>query len=328
VFALVGHFGTPTVGATLDIIQEVGIPMVYAATGINALYFFESVGNPVMAVQPIYRTDGRIMAARAVNESLYGANGDEALAAGAKIGVIYTNDDVGLSIKAGIEEEAAILGKTDDFIYQAITAGTYNAAVTVLKTSGVAAVLLAMNQEPFGYALTSMSNLSLNVPIFTSYVNADVTYVDHLRYNAARPIYTNAWLDLTTLEGYAGYTDFVATMVANGQAAYAANSFAIAGYIAATIFIEGLQRVADADLELTWANYIACMEDGEIDVPMGGVVDFSNGHRWGIAAMSLLKYSFTLGDNPATVDVTETDFLVEAFTKVREIETIAEVEAK
>ncbi|MFH0993385.1 MAG: ABC transporter substrate-binding protein, partial [bacterium] len=184
VFALVGHFGTPTVGATLDIIQEVGIPMVYAATGINALYFFESVGNPVMAVQPIYRTDGRIMAARAVNESLYGVNGDQALAADAKIGVIYTNDDVGLSIKAGIEEEAAILGKTDDFIYQAITAGTYNAAVTVLKTSGVAAVLLAMNQEPFGYALTSMSNLSLNVPIFTSYVNADVTYVDHLRYNA------------------------------------------------------------------------------------------------------------------------------------------------
>ncbi|MFH0993257.1 MAG: hypothetical protein V1761_02785, partial [bacterium] len=148
------------------------------------------------------------------------------------------------------------------------------------------------------------------------------------RYNAARPIYTNAWLDLTTLEGYAGYTEFVATMVANGQAAYAANSFAIAGYIAATVFIEGLQRVADAELELTWANYIACMEDGEIDIPMGGVVDFSDGHRWGIAAMSLLKYSFTLGDNPATVDVTETDFLVEAFTKVREIETIADVEAK
>lgn len=66
VFALVGHFGTPTVGATLDLIQEVGIPMVYAATGINALYFYESVGNPVMAVQPIYRTDGRMMAARAV----------------------------------------------------------------------------------------------------------------------------------------------------------------------------------------------------------------------------------------------------------------------
>jgi ABC-type branched-subunit amino acid transport system substrate-binding protein len=39
VFALVGHFGTPTVGATLDYIQTQGVPMVYAATGINGLYF-------------------------------------------------------------------------------------------------------------------------------------------------------------------------------------------------------------------------------------------------------------------------------------------------
>ncbi|MFA5007157.1 MAG: ABC transporter substrate-binding protein [Candidatus Izemoplasmatales bacterium] len=328
VFALVGHFGTPTVGATLALIQEVGIPMVYAATGINGLYFAESVGNPVMAVQPIYMTDGRIMAARAIKEAVYGVNGDEELAAGAKIGVIYTNDDVGLSIKAGIEAEAEILGKTADMVYQAITAGTYNTAVTILRASGCAAVILAMNQEPFGYALTSMANLAYNVPIFTSYVNADVTAVDHLRYNVARPIYTNAWLDTSTEAGLAGYMAFAGAMTANGQAQYALNAYAMAGYIAATVFVEGLQRVADAEVELTWENYIAAMEDSEIAIPMGGVVDFSGGHRWGIAAMSLLKYGFSYGDNPATTDVVETDFLREAFAKVREIETIATIEAK
>jgi len=328
VFALVGHFGTPTVGATLALIQEVGIPMVYAATGINGLYFAEDVGNPVMAVQPIYMTDGRIMAARAIKEAVYGTNGDEQLAAGAKIGVIYTNDDVGLSIKAGIEAEAEILGKSADMVYQAITAGTYNTAVTILRASGCVAVILAMNQEPFGYALTSMANLAYNVPIFTSYVNADVTAVDHLRYNVARPIYTNAWLDITTPEGYAGYLEFATAITANGQGAYAANAYAMAGYIAAKVFVAGLERVAAAELELTWANYIACMEDGEISIPMGGVVDFSGGHRWGIASMSLLQYGYTIGDNPATADVTETDFLREAFTKVREIETIETIEGK
>ena len=102
VFALVGHFGTPTVGATIDYIQTQGVPMVYAATGINALYFQESVGNPVMAVQPIYLTDGRIMAARALTENIYG-NGTEAFPTNGKIGVLYTNDDVGNSIKAGVE---------------------------------------------------------------------------------------------------------------------------------------------------------------------------------------------------------------------------------
>ena len=37
VFALVGHFGTGTVAATIPTIREVGIPMVYAATGVNNL---------------------------------------------------------------------------------------------------------------------------------------------------------------------------------------------------------------------------------------------------------------------------------------------------
>ena len=330
VFALVGHFGTPTVGATLDLIQEVGVPMVYAATGINALYFQESVGNPVLAVQPIYKTDGRIMAARAINEAVYGTNHDEAFPTGGKIGVIYTSDDVGQSLLEGIQLEADLEGMTDQFIYQAVTAGSVNTAVTIFKAQCVSAVLLAMNQEPFGYALTSMSNLSLNVPVFTSYVNADVTVVDHLRYSENRPIYTNAWVDIYSEKGQADLGAYV-TCIANSdldeatKTLYYGNSFAIAGYIAATVFVEGLQRVADNGDDLTWANYIAAMEDGPISIPMGGTVDFSGGHRWGIASMSLLQYGFSYGDNPATTDVTETDYLIETFTKVREIQTIEEI---
>ena len=59
VFALVGHFGTPTVGATLDYIgYEKGIPMVYAATGISGLYNEEAQGyeKAIMSVQPIYNS--------------------------------------------------------------------------------------------------------------------------------------------------------------------------------------------------------------------------------------------------------------------------------
>ena len=336
VFALVGHFGTPTVGATLDIIDEVGIPMVYAVTGINALYFQESLSNPIMAVQPIYKTDGRIMAARAITEAVYGTTKDQPLAAGAKIGVIYTNDDVGQSIKEGIEVEAGILGKTNDMIYQAVTT-SYNTAVTILKASGVSAVILAMNQEPFGYALTSMSQLSLNVPVFSSYVNADVTVVDHYRTHVDRPIYVNAWLDITDPAGFYGfsaeYWTFVADMTAagydgntTGKLNYTASGFAMAGYIAASVFVEGLRRVEDNEVTLTWASYIAAMEEDPIDIPMGGTVDFTGGKRWGIGAMAMLKYSYTLGDNPATTEVVQTDFLTESFAQVREIETIEEIE--
>jgi ABC-type branched-subunit amino acid transport system substrate-binding protein len=334
VFALVGHFGTPTVGATINMIQDYGLPMVYAATGINALYFEESVGNPVLAVQPIYKTDGRLMTARAIKEKLYGANQDQALPANAKIGVLYTNDDVGNSIKEGVTIEAAKLGKTNDMTYEIVSdLDTAKTAILKFQMAGVQSIILAMNQVPFAYSLTALHQQQFNVPVFTSYVNADVTAVDHTQYHVDRPIYTNAWVDVYSTSGQLDVLAFVDTvnqadLDLTTKYAYYSNSFAIAGYIAAKVFVEGLKRVEEAGVDLTFASYIAAMENGPINIPMGGTVDFSNGHRWGIDSMSLLKYGFTLGDNPATTDVVETDFPTEAFTKVREIETIAVIEAK
>ena len=332
VFALVGHFGTPTVGATIDYIQDQGIPMVYAATGINSLYFEESVGNPVLAVQPIYLTDGRIMTARAIMERIYGANHDEALAADGSIGVLYTNDDVGNSIKAGVEAEMEALGIAVNRVhYIAVTDATVSTAVQLLDAYGVASVILAMNQGPFAYTLTAMYDQGLEVPVFTSYVNADVSAVDHTQYSADRPIYTNAWVDVFSEDGQADVADYVACIQQAyldeaTKASYMTNSFATAGYIAAVTFVEGLRRVeANGDV-LNWENYIAAMEEGPIDVPMGGTVDFSGGKRWGIASMSLLQYSFVLGDDPSTTDVTETDFPIEAFGVVQPIQTLEEIE--
>lgn len=336
VFAIVGHFGTPTVGATLDYIQEKGVPMVYAATGINALYFEQSVGNPVLAVQPIYKTDGRIMAARAFKEALFGTTGDQVLASDGKVGVLYTNDDVGNSIKAGVEAEVAALGiAANRVIYLPVSADTAVSAVALLKSNNVSAAILAMNQTPFAYTLNAMYDAQLAVPVFTSYVNADVNAVDDTKYSTDRPIFTNAWVDVYSEKGAADVQNYIdcinnTDLDAATKTAYYGNSYAIAGYIAATVFVEGLKRVAASGVDLTWENYIAAMEASPIDIPMGGTVDFTDGKRWGIAAMSLLKYGFTTheGDNPATTDVVETSYVTETFSKVREIETILEIEAK
>jgi ABC-type branched-subunit amino acid transport system substrate-binding protein len=321
VFALVGHFGTPTVSATLDYIGEYGIPMVYAATGINALYYEESPMNPVMAVQPIYMTDGRIMAARAIHEDLYDGG---KLADDAKIGVLYTNDDAGSSILAGVQTQAEADGKTANLVVEAVSEGTYATAVQKLKDAGVATVILAMNQVPFKETLVAMDDAQLEVPVFTSYVNADVTAVDHTKFSENRPVYTNAWVDVYSDQGQQDVADYIACI---NQAdlsdelkeAYATNAFATAGYIAAVVFVEGLERVeANGDV-LTWENYIKAMEEGPINIPMGGTVDFSNGHRWGIDSMSLLQYTLTPveGEDPT-----------EAFVKVREIEVLGDIAAK
>ncbi|PKK96581.1 MAG: hypothetical protein CVV58_05620 [Tenericutes bacterium HGW-Tenericutes-3] len=318
IFALVGHFGTPTVGATLGYIQEVGVPMVYAATGINALYFQESVGNPVMAVQPIYKTDGRMMTARVLNESLFGTNGDAKLAATDKIGVLYTPDDVGNSIKSGIEVQALTEERASSFVYKSFTSAdtaALNNAVLDLVSAGVKAVIVASNQLPFKAAVASLDSNGLDVPVFTSYVNADATSVDPL-VDYGFNMYANAWLDIidaTTTSGFsADFDDFAAAMVAADYAAYAANAYAMAGYIAAGVFVEGLNRVGTE--ELTWESYIKAMESAPIDVPMGGLVDFTGGKRWGIASMSLLQLDLTSG--------------TPAWAKVRDIETITDIQAK
>lgn len=331
VFALVGHFGTPTVSATVDYIQDTGVPMVYAATGINALYFEESVGNPVMAVQPIYLTDGRIMAARALTEEVYGINGDRAIADDAKIGVLYTNDDVGNSIKEGIEIEMDVLGIDPERVeYIVASIDTMSSAITDLFFKNVDVAILAMNQQPFGEALSEMADQNLRIPVFTSYVNADPSYLNPDEFSANRPIFTNAWVDVFSAEGQAAVGEFVNTILAadfldeETKTAYMTNSYAIAGYIAAKVFVEGLERVAANGEELTWDTYIAAMEEGPIDIPMGGIVDFSGGKRWGIASMALLKYY--VGDNPATEDIIETDY--ETFNQIIPIETIEEIEAK
>ncbi len=334
VFALVGHFGTPTVSGTLEYIEDIGVPMVYAATGINALYFQESPANPIMAVQPIYKTDGRVMTARALFESLYGETGDQPLAEDAKIGVLHTTTDDGMSIKEGIEVEAELAGKTADFIYKSFSAedtAALTAAVIDLQAEGVEAVIVAANQAPFKAAIGIMNTQGLHVPTFTSYVSANANAVEATT-NYQFDLYANAWIDIVDPEGLSGFSDaywaFAATMTAagydgntEGKSNYTADAYAMAGYIAASIFVEGLKRVGED--ELTWESYIAAMESEAISVPMGGFVDFSGGKRWGIASMALLKLSPVFGNDEDPEERTAWNW-----AKVRDIEGIEEIEAK
>jgi hypothetical protein len=71
--------------------------------------------------------------------------------------------------------------------------------------------------------------------------------------------------------------------------AMALNSYAMAGYCASDIFLQGLKRVAADGKDLTWKNYIDAMEAEDINLPMGGSLSFANGDRLGIASLALNK---------------------------------------
>lgn len=351
VFALVGHFGTNTVAATVDYIEEQGIPMVYGVTGASQLYKTE---RNVMTIQPIYNTEGRSMLATAAAST----DGNIGLG-GTKIGVIATTDEAGASIKAGILEEAGVLGlveNTNIFYFDVdATATEFAAAVEGLKAKGCDVVIIAANQAPFSNIANQFVTSSYdNVKIITSYVSANYGTMSALLTSgvitATREIYAGAWLVTGSApadtKGWKDFVEYVKVVTAyakhnnetlltvddptngayiaswfatedwaaDGVSANYLNSYGMAGYVAGSAFCQGLERMSGK--VLTWEDFINAMEQAPINVPMGKSVDFANGNRIGIDALSVTIYTvanFAVGE--VYRDITELSVIEAAVSK-------------
>ncbi len=301
VFAIVGHFGTNTVGATLDYLKEMGTPMVYAATGISELYQEGATGNAALIypVQPIYNAEGRVLLARALAKAPMGLEGT-------KIGAISTTDDAGAGLLEGVKRQAE--DTPADITYQEVepAATDYSAAVNVLKNAGCDVVVACMNQAPLATLMASMRDANFDTKVITSYVSASVAtlgaFVENGSVTATRPVYCTAWLDVTSEEGAAEYAAFATAMgaweVENGMSGteYAVNSYAMAGYIAGNIFVQSLNRMLEAGVALNWDNYNAIMEAAPFNIPMGGTVNYANGDRLGVVDLALNTISLEFGE--------------------------------
>ena len=325
VFALVGHFGSNTVAATMEYVEEMGVPMVYGVCGVSDLYNTE---RNAMTVQPIYDTEGQSMVATAF------APVDAGGLAATKLGVISTTDDAGKGMLNGIQIEVQRLGKGDAVVYQtgAADATDWAAQVTALKTAGCDVVIIAANQGPFVTIANTFTAVSYdNVKILTSYVSANTATMTGLvgsgAISATREVYAGAWLVTGSLpsetKGWSDFMEYCRVMTlyakhkgetllteyvvlgvdyfplyfgdkewaADGVSAYFLNSYAMAGYVSANVFCQGLSRMSGNDL--LWGDYILAMEEAPIDVPMGLSVSYENGQRIGIDALALNKYTVT-----------------------------------
>ena len=324
VFALVGHFGSNTVGATVDYLHEQGIPMVYGVCGVSDLYNTE---RNIMTVQPIYDTEGQSMVATAFASKEAGG------LAAAKLGVISTTDEAGKGMLNGIKIEVEKLGKGAAVVYQeaAADATDYSAQVTALKQAGCDVVIIAANQAPFvNIANTFVTTGYENVSIVTSYVSANAATMGGLvvtgAINATRNVYAGAWLVTgsvpdTTFKGWNDFVEYckIMTLYAkhkgeelmtiadptygafiaywfgtedwakDGVSSYFLNSYAMAGFVSANVFCQGLSRMSGQ--VLTWEAFIEAMESAPVNVPMGTNVSYANGQRVGIDALAVNVYT-------------------------------------
>ncbi len=272
IFALVGHFGTPVVGATIEDVKEYGIPAVYFATGIGQLYNDKAEGKDrgIFPVQPIYQTEGQIMVARAVGDF-------EAK----KIGVIYTNDDAGKDLFAGVEAKAKELNI--EIVAEQVAAGAtdVSSAVTSIKNANVDFVIGAAIQATIPTIVKELAAQNVNKDVITTYVNVSPVISEAVinEINGKFDVYGLGWVDLVeNADSLAAFAEWAPD--------YATNVYAMTGWIAGHFFVEGLKRVEGT---VTWDKYMDALESAPIKNPFGGEINYAGGLRAGTQEMNLSK---------------------------------------
>ena len=278
IFALVGHFGTPVVGATIEDVKEYGIPAVYFATGIGQLYNDKAEGKDrgIFPVQPIYQTEGQIMVARAVGDF-------EAK----KIGVIYTNDDAGKDLYSGVEAKAKELGI--EVVAEQVAAGAtdVSSAVTSIKNAEVDFIIGAAIQATIPTIVKELAAQNVNKDVITTYVNVSPVISEAVvnEIDGKFDVYGLGWVDLVeNADSLAAFAEWAPD--------YATNVYAMTGWIAGHFFTEGLKRVEGT---VTWDKFMDAMESEPIKNPFGGTIDYADGLRAGTQEMNLAKVAMVEG---------------------------------
>lgn len=321
VFALNGLPGS-AVNTSIDYIKEQGIPCVYITTGMDLIYAENAPGSNVFPVQPNFGSDGALLAARVFHETLFGPNKDERLSDDAKVGVVYGNNDTGSYLYEGFMRQAEAEGVSDRIIAEGIATGEYAVALQKMKDEGVAVMVILM--ADIRGAIAAMNDIQFEVPVFTYYGNSSITAWSAETYSENRPCYTSCWADYSTPEAAIALEDFYdAVSYCDADEAtkesYMENNYARAGYVAADIMVRALQRLEESELDYSWENFIACMEDGEFELITGGTLDYSNGRRVGADQEGLLEYYVEVGEDGAPIMRNRT---------IRSFETLEEVVAK
>ncbi len=276
VFSYLSHFGSPSVNATLDLIRRTGIPAVGFATGLGRLYAEHTTsfsdGLNCFPIQPIYVTEGRVMVVRCI--SLFHAR---------KIGVLYTSDDTGGDLMAGIHLQCRRLGLPFHSLQVMTDLSNLDRCVEDLKHTDPDCVILASPQAYFPLIAGGLERQDLRLPALTSYLNSTVTVAQQTDtlVKGSFDVYALSWLD------YHGKRLDHLEEASSWLGDYAMNGYAHCGWISAYIFCEGLRRMGPGMPR--WIDFPAVMERAPFQIPFGGTVNYAGGRRMGTEEMSLVQ---------------------------------------
>lgn len=219
IFAVVGNFGAYAVAANLDIIKDAGAPMVYAAAGNDILLNENATGDDrgIFPVQPLNKTEGRMLIQRAFAPALNGG------LAATKVGVITdTTNEASNALTAGIKAEAENLtaAQKGAIVYQNANTADFSGVATAIKNENCSVIIITCTGANFVNALTALANVDSTVPVLTSYNNASAAAFNDdksqmtetgLTIFSKMTIFAQGWLDISSTTYVYGKADDEAT---------------------------------------------------------------------------------------------------------------------
>ena len=232
VFSIVGGLGTPGCLAVMDYLNEGGVPFVYQGSGSSLLAIPPK--EYIFSVQPNYSIEAPIVG-KYLTE----------VAKKKRIGMIYRAAEDGKEAYGALRAYLEESGK-EDFLVRAIAVDpaqtSFDNEIIKMMQSGVDAVYLLTFTDQTPNILKQSRDYGFEPLFVACYPNADPKVIQ-LTDGAAEGLEVMAWVDLgdTESETFIKYLEiFQATYPDEIPDAYAA-----AGFIAAELFTEGLERAGE-----------------------------------------------------------------------------------
>lgn len=205
VFAIVGHFGSYAVDATLETLIDEEVPMIYAAAGNNELFneSADTLGERgIFPVQPLNEPEGRMLILRAFAPIDKGGLG------ATKVGVIYNSNEASQALYRGIQKEMANLTEEqrNNILPQEVNTSDYSTAINKLKADGYDTVIVTVIGDDFYNVLTTMANVNYRCNVLTTYNNSSAAKFNDAnnklqsQYESVFQtvnLFAQAWLDIT-----------------------------------------------------------------------------------------------------------------------------------
>lgn len=172
-----------------------------------------------------------------------------------------------------------------------------SAAVTTIKDANVDFIIGGAIQATIPTIIKELAAQGNDKDVITTYVNVAPVIAEAVMAETEGKfdVYGNGWVS------FEGDRMNALNEFAAAAPDYAANAYAMTGWIAASFFVEGLRRL-EGDEIITWENYLDAMESAPITNPFGGVIDFGNGKRAGTQEMNLSKINSTAPTKWEVVD--------------------------